>query len=141
MKPSKNKRELDNVVIVGLGRQGNVHLEAAMELHNIGLVNNVYAFDSDIKYLDWMHTVFNFKKLDSLKKKLRGKTVYIICSPNDTHDNIIATINLNNECAIFLKEKPLYKNKKIDLHSKNIHIAQQRFFNSASKLSVKKLTK
>jgi len=84
-----NQREVSNICIVGLGRQGNVHLQAAIELKKMKLVGDVFAYDTNGDYVDEILQEFDFIKLDRLEDIPKVKNTYVLCAPSNVHDDII----------------------------------------------------
>jgi predicted dehydrogenase len=119
---------ISNICIVGLGRQGNVHLEAAIKLKGMLIVEKVFAFDINGAYVDAMLEEFEFIKLNKLEHLPHGKNLYVLCAPSIEHIDIINKIRKFDKNSHILKEKPI----KVEdgwSFDENIHVAQQRFFN------------
>jgi predicted dehydrogenase len=125
------KNSIKNICIVGLGRQGNVHLEAASALQKMGLLKSIFVFDTDKEKVFSCTKQHSFKIIDNIDYAFHDPTLFVICTPNNLHEKIILNIKHHNSTAIFLKEKPITKGFIGKINDKIVNVAQQRFFNEA----------
>ena len=92
-----------NLAIIGAGRIGKVH---ALAINNSKLANLVYIYDPDEEIAKKFSVEFNciVSNIDNIKKDKQIDAV-IICSPTDTHVELICIFS-NYKKAIFC-EKPI----------------------------------
>ncbi|MFA5755118.1 MAG: Gfo/Idh/MocA family oxidoreductase [Candidatus Paceibacterota bacterium] len=130
-----------NIAIIGLGKQGAVHFDAALKLQKEGRINLLAVCDKDITFINKLskeHKISGFSNYkDLLSKYEKDLDLLILCLPNNVYPEII--LNCLNKKYIVLKEKPfasslpesttyefLEEGRKI-----MIRTAQQRFFTKA----------
>ena len=92
-----------NLAIIGAGRIGKVH---ALAINNSKIANLVYIYDPDEEIAKKFSVEFNciVSNIDNIKKDKQIDAV-IICSPTDTHVELICIFS-NYKKAIFC-EKPI----------------------------------
>ena len=92
-----------NLAIIGAGRIGKVH---ALAINNSKIANLVYIYDPDEEIAKKFSVEFNclVSNIDNIKKDKQIDAV-IICSPTDTHVELICIFS-NCKKAIFC-EKPI----------------------------------
>ena len=92
-----------NLAIIGAGRIGKVH---ALAINNSKIANLVYIYDLDEEIAKKFSVEFNciVSNIDNIKKDKQIDAV-IICSPTDTHVELICIFS-NYKKAIFC-EKPI----------------------------------
>ena len=92
-----------NLAIIGAGRIGKVHAQA---INNSNIANLVYIYDPDEEIAKKFSVEFNciVSNIDNIKKDKQIDAV-IICSPTDTHVELICIFS-NYKKAIFC-EKPI----------------------------------
>ena len=92
-----------NLAIIGAGRIGKVH---ALAINNSKIANLVYIYDPDEEIAKKFSVEFNciVSNVDNIKKDKQIDAV-IICSPTDTHVELICIFS-NYKKAIFC-EKPI----------------------------------
>ena len=92
-----------NLAIIGAGRIGKVH---ALAINNNKIANLVYIYDPDEEIAKKFSVEFNclVSNIDNIKKDKQIDAV-IICSPTDTHVELICIFS-NYKKAIFC-EKPI----------------------------------
>ena len=92
-----------NLAIIGAGRIGKVHAQA---INNSKIANLVYIYDPDEEIAKKFSVEFNciVSNIDNIKKDKQIDAV-IICSPTDTHVELICIFS-NYKKAIFC-EKPI----------------------------------
>ena len=92
-----------NLAIIGAGRIGKVH---ALAINNSNIANLVYIYDPDEEIAKKFSVEFNciVSNIDNIKKDKQIDAV-IICSPTDTHVELICIFS-NYKKAIFC-EKPI----------------------------------
>lgn len=118
-----------SICIIGMGRQGRIHLKAAVELQRMNLIDKVFTYDIDDEPVSEIKNDFKFLELSSLNEIKDQDVLCVLCTPNNTHDEIIKRlVDINSEVVI-LKEKPINEGQLVDLVG--LHIAQQRFFNKS----------
>ncbi|MFA7170659.1 MAG: Gfo/Idh/MocA family oxidoreductase [Candidatus Paceibacterota bacterium] len=130
-----------NVAIVGLGKQGNVHLEALLKLREEDKVNLVAVCDQDKDFIQNLSKEVNTEGFsdyhEMLSKYGDNLDLLILALPNDAYSDII--FSSRNKKYTILKEKPFaisadetiayrYLERKNNL---KIYTAQQRFFTNA----------
>ncbi|MDD3032848.1 MAG: Gfo/Idh/MocA family oxidoreductase [Candidatus Pacebacteria bacterium] len=130
-----------NIAIIGLGKQGAVHFDAALKLQEEGKINLLAICDKDkmfIKKMAKMYKIDGFSNYkDLISKYEKDLDLLILCLPNNVYSEVILDC-LNKKCIV-LKEKPfasslseaatyefLQEEKKIIIRT-----AQQRFFTKA----------
>ena len=92
-----------NLAIIGAGRIGKVH---ALAINNSKIANLIYIYDPDEEIAKKFSVEFNciVSNIDNIKKDKQIDAV-IICSPTDTHVELICIFS-NYKKAIFC-EKPI----------------------------------
>ena len=125
-----------NYGIVGLGKQGQQHLDALKTLSDFDSELKIFICDIDEKHVDALVKELGIQGFYSCKEMLKNVKidVLILALPNDKYKEIIELSELKNVCLI--KEKPLatsYEEAQffIDLlNNKEIkfNVVQNRFF-------------
>lgn len=123
---------MHKIGIIGAGHIASKHIA------NIQFINKsyeIFLYDLDIKRSRKMSEKFNISYADSLEDLKKICEIFIICTPHNTHINIIKDIYDVNKYIIC--EKPLtHFSKDIEgVHFENVFvISQWRYSNSYHKL-------
>jgi predicted dehydrogenase len=141
----KDNKIMLNVAVIGLSKQGLMHVEAIRRHAEYNLIG---ICDKDIDVLARTAVKFNctaFASADSLMEKTRLDAL-VLCLPHDQYEEVIDMAFAQG--LHVLKEKPLARNldeagkliRKAKTHKVKLGIAAQRRFHPTYKLAKKQLS-